>query len=35
MSEIRQLMTRKVDLLPKAQVKKNIKSEPEKVLDAP
>jgi hypothetical protein len=35
MSEIRQLMTRKVDLLPKAQVKKNIKPEPEKVLDAP
>ena len=35
MSEIRQLMTKKVDLIPKAQVKKNIKPEPEKILDAP
>ena len=35
MSEIRQLMTRKVDLIPKAQVKKNIKPEPQKILDAP
>jgi len=35
MSEIRQLITKKIDLLPKAQVKKNIKPEPEKILDAP
>ena len=35
MSEIRQLMSKKIDLAPKVQVKKNIKSEPEKILDAP
>lgn len=28
-------MNRKVDVAPKAQIKKNIKTEPEKILDAP
>ena len=35
MGEIRQLMSKKIDLVPKVQVKKNIKPEPEKILDAP
>lgn len=35
MSDIRQLMSKKVESMPKVQVKKNIKAEPEKILDAP
>lgn len=35
LSEIRNIMSKKVDQMPKAQVKKNIKPEPEKILDAP
>lgn len=35
MSDIRQLMSKKVDVAPKTQTKKNIKQEPERILDAP
>lgn len=35
MSDIRQLMSKKVEITPKTQTKKNIKPQPEKILDAP
>lgn len=35
MSDIRQLMSKKVEQAPKVQVKKYLKPEPEKILDAP
>jgi hypothetical protein len=35
LAEIKQLMSKKVELAPKTQVKKIIKPEPEKILDAP
>lgn len=35
MADIKQLITKKVDIIPKANVKKTLKPEPEKILDAP